>query len=359
MKTFRLLAIGLALSACSIEISDPTAAATAASQLPGATPAPTRAPTLAAPAWETLGLTGSLIYTQGAQGIKRLDLATGNIDSVFTPPEDAWLTAAAVSPDGKTLVMAYAPPPPAGEVQLGYTSLYQFSIGSDPAAAPEPLITRNDPQESYFTPAWSPDGQYIYYAHFIPVRGSGGNTFKYTLERIRYSQGGRPDILIEDSIWPRLSADGTKLAYLKFDTENFNQELYMADADGKNGSPVLPPGEFPSVDAQFFSPDGKSIIFNAVGEGRSPALSWLDRLTGAQIAEAHNVPSDWWSVTLGESKATRLTEIYDMSMYGNFSPDGQYIAFTSATGMHLMKPDGSGLTPLAPIDAPGTVEWAP
>lgn len=361
------------LAACSIEISDVTPAATvppatagvATSTLPSAaTRAPT--PTSTGPAWATLNLSGSFVYTQGAQGVLKLDLVTGESTSLLPPADKTWLSAATVSPDGKTIVIAYAPPPTGDEVQLGYTGLYEIPMDGT-ATAPKPLLERVDPQESYFTPAFTPDGRYLYFAHFVPIRSSSGNTFKYSVERIEYPDG-EPEVIVEDAIWPRPSPDGVKLAYLKFDTQTYSQELTLSDLDGQNAEPVLPPGEFPSVDAQFFSPDGKTIVFNAVGQGKSPALSWLDRLMGVQVAEAHNVPSDWWSISLGETHPARLTELYDTGMYGDFSPDGKHIGFISASGLYVMpapgpqaqvNPDGSQVTPLLPIDTLGTLEWAP
>lgn len=354
----------LFLAACSIEISDATPEATvvkpaSTATIPSSgaqTPTPTQTP--APLPWAAFSVGGVLVYTQGAAGIKTLDLATGEINSLFAPPDNTWLTAAAVSPDGKTIVMAYSPPPAAGEVQLGYTGLYTIPAAGVAAPIPEPLLERADPQESYFTPSWSPDGKYIYYARFAPIRSNSGNTFKYTVERIAYP-GGKAEVVIENAIWPRLSPDGAKLAYLSFDPETYANDLYLANLDGSDPVAVIPPGTFPSVDAHFFSPDGKTIIFSAIGDNRSPALTWFERLMGVQTAEAHNVPSDWWSVTPGGGEPARLTELYTTGMYGDFSSDGQYIAFLSASGLYLMKPDGEDLTPLIPIEAIGTLEWIP
>jgi Tol biopolymer transport system component len=254
-------------------------------------------------------------------------------------------------------VIAYSPPPSGDQVQLGYTGLYEIPAGGTDSA-PQPVLERVDPQESYFYPAFTSDGKYLYFGHFIPIRDPSGNTFKYTIERIEYPDG-EPEVIVQDAIWPRPSPDGAKLAYLKFDMDTYEQELYLSDLDGQNAEPVLPAGVFPSVDAQFFSPDGTALVFNAVGEGRSPALSWFDRLMGVQAAGAHNVPSDWWSITIGEATAVRLTELYDTGMYGSFSPDGGHIGFISASGIYVMNPDGSEVTPLLPIDALGTLEWVP
>lgn len=367
-----LALVGVALLAgCSIEISDATpigpaattpplaTATTGAPNLPTHTPASTATPR--PPAWAAFNLTGSLIYTQGTVGLIKLDLTTGLKTNLLPSDDKIWLSASATSPDGKTILLAYSPPPEGQDVQLGYTGLY--SIPADGSATePTPILERTDPQESYFEPVWTPDGKYIYFAHFVPIKDeTQGNSFKYTIERIPYPPTAvAPEVIVEDAIWPKISPSGNELAYLKFDMESYAQTLYISDPEGNNPVAVLPPEEFPSVDAQFFAPDGKSLIFNAVGEGQSPVLSWVDRLLGVQAVEAHNVPSDWWSIEIGADKQpVRLTKIYDTGMYGDFSPDGQWVAFLSASGMYLMKPDGTGLTPMIPLDALGTLEWVP
>jgi Tol biopolymer transport system component len=365
----RLSLLTVVLAACSITISDvtpvPATQAPAATEavLATAADAPTAAPTATiAPTpvpWADLNLTGSLIYTQGKLGVLKLNLVTGNITTLLVENDKMWLSAESISPDGQTIIIAYSPPPTGDQVQLGYTGLYQIATDGS-TLEPKPVLPQADPQESYFTPVWTPDGKYVYYAHFVPIRDTSGNTFKYTIERIEYPDG-QPEVILQDAIWPVISPDGTKLAYLKFDTVQYTQELYLSDIDGQNGAPVLPAGEFPSVDAQFFSPDGKTLVFNGVGEGQSPALSFLDQLLGVQAAQAHNVPSDWWSIQLdsADAKPIRLTTLYDTGMYGDFSPDGQHIAFLSASGMYEMDPLGEKVSPLIQIKSLGTLEWVP
>ncbi|HKZ69692.1 MAG TPA: hypothetical protein VJ020_06415, partial [Anaerolineales bacterium] len=355
----------LLLAACTIELTEISPAATALPtadanlQLPTSNfqpppstiqpPTSTPSPVTPTPLWGKYNLSGSLVYTQGENGILKLDLAANQFTTLLPPNDKMWLSAAVTSPDGGAMLLAYSPPPEDGSIQLGYTGLYHMP--ADGSAEPQPLLERADPQESYFSPAWTADGAYVYYAHFIPLRDSSGNTFKYQIERIKYPDG-TIELIVEDAIWPTPSPDGSKLAYLKIDVQQFTQELYLADLDGGNPTPVLPPDQFPSIDAQFFSPDGKTLVFNAPEVAPTPALSWLDWLTGVRIASAHTVPSDFYSLSLGsDGPPLRLTELYDTGMYGDFSPDGQWIAFISASGIYVMDPLGEEVTPMIPIDA--------
>ena len=354
----RLSLLALLLAACSLTLSEATPLP--ATQAPSVATVATAASAPAAPTalpWAERNLTGALIYTQGKLGILKLNLVTGAVTALLARDDKMWLREAAISPDSETLVITYSPPPTGDQVQLGYTGLYQIATDGS-TVNPEPVLPQVDPQESYFTPTWTPDGKYLYYAHFVPVRDSSGNTFKYTIERIKYPNN-QPEVVIADAIAPTISPDGTQLAYLKFNAEKYTQELYISDLAGQNARPVIPPLEFPSVDAQFFSPDGKTLVFNAVGEGQSPALSFWDQLLGVQVAAAHSVPSDWWSIQLGvaDAKPVRLTTLYDTGMSGDFSPDGQHIAFLAASGMYVMDPTGENVQPLIPIKSLGTLEW--
>ncbi len=374
-KTLWLVVV-FVLSACSVTISDVTPGPGHVTELStGAAPTQAGAPTVgiiqtytpapataAAVPWADLNLTGSFVYSQGKLGLLKLNLTTGEVTTLLAHDEKMWLSAQATSPDGKTIIIAYSPPPPSDQVQLGYTGLYKIAADGS-STSPEPVLPQVDPQESYFNPIWTPDGKYIYYAHFVPVKDTSGqgNSFKYTLERMAYPDG-KPEVIVPDAIWPKISPDGTKLLYLKFDTTQFTQTLFISDLDGQNSQAVLPNNDFPSVDAQFFAPDGQTIIFNAVGEAPSPAaydFSWLDRLMGVGIADAHNVPSDWWEIKLGDAKPKRLTKLYDTGMYGSFSPDGKKVGFIAASGMYVMDPDGTNIKPMVTIKSLGTLEWLP
>jgi Tol biopolymer transport system component len=90
-------------------------------------------------------------------------------------------------------------------------------------------------------------------------------------------------------------------------------------------------------------------------------LSWLERLLGVgsvlAAAEAHNVPSDWWKINTDGTGLARLTKQYDTSMFGTFAPDGQHIAFLSASGLYVMNPDGSAVKRLLKTTGYGTIDW--
>jgi len=365
-------ALLLALAACSINLTEapPLTAIPPATALPtsapNAPPTPTlivaASPTPIPPQWANLNLTGRLIFNQPKFGLSQLDLVTGALTTIFPLPEDGWMTGAALAPDGQAWVMAYAPPPPSDQVQLGYTDLYLLPLGG---TEPKIVLARSDPQESFFSPLWSAQGDYIYFAHFKPLRAENGTPppvpYLYTIERMAYP-GGMLEVLVTNAFWPALSPDGTKLAFVGSDPETFLNDLYIANADGTDLTKIVPPDSFEAVDAPFFSPDGSAIVFSAVGEGPQ-ALRLIDQLLGVSTVFAapaeHSVPSDWWSVPVTGGQPTRLTRIYDTSLFGDYAPDGEHIAFISATGIYVMSPEGGNVYPLSGLLAFGSVEWVP
>jgi len=119
----------------------------------GGTPQVTHLPPLSIP------LTGHAILTENTVGIMRWDFASNAISPIFLPPQNGVVASSALSPDGKTLVMAYAPPPEQNKPNLGYTNLY--TVAADGSAGPAPLLQGDHSREFYFTPVWSPDGQYV------------------------------------------------------------------------------------------------------------------------------------------------------------------------------------------------------
>ena len=103
---------------------------------------------------------------------------------------------------------------------------------------------------------------------------------------------------------------------------------------------------------------------SAANLGAPAAYSWLDRLLGVGLAEAapdrHNVPSDWWRVAVNGGQPQRLTQLYDMGLYGAFSPDGRYLAFVTVTGIFVMDLTGDKLTSLlSGTGTYGTLAWLP
>ena len=232
-------------------VSRPTEPAGLATEISASTSTPTT--------WAGLGATGRLIFTQNEKGIIYLDLVTGTQTAFYIPPPNAWVRAAAVSPDGKLIVMAYAPPPTNGQVQLGFTDL--FVMATDGSLPPTPVLRHTGPSELYVTPIWSPDGRYIYYGHFVVEDTNAGAVVKYSLNRIAYPVG-QPELIATDAFWPQFSPDGSQITYISYDATKDLSILVVAKPDGSQATEVVPAGKFAAVDAPLFYPDGPPVRFS-------------------------------------------------------------------------------------------------
>ena len=375
---------GLLLAACTGS-GAATSVPTADVPIIAATATATALPVGVDTPWKDLGLSGHLLYSLGVQGLHYLDLATAEERVIFTLPEDAWLTAVSAAADGSSLALAYAPPPADGGAQLGYTGIYE--LPGECLTRPMPctaddltvLVDRTDPHEAYFSPLWSPDGAYLFFAHFTPSDAGSASPFAYTLERLPMAGGaaaGPAEAILKDGLWPALNTDGSQMVYVYSDPNDYTNSLHVAAADGTNVRPLTSPKDFTAVDAPLFTLDGQTVIFSAVGEGpaaaalRSP-FAWLDALTGATAAEAapppappawplaHNVPSDWWSMPVAGGTPTRLSNQFDTGMFGDLAPDGKYMAYISASGLWALPVTGGDPQKLLDVSGYGTLEWLP
>ena len=232
----------------------------------------------------------------------------------------------------------------------------------DGSKPPQLLFSPPTPEDHYVQAEWSPDGKYIYYAHY-----NRNDPFDaqlnpaYDIFRMSYPDG-QSEKIVDHGFWPRISFDGTKLVYVSIEPISGLNELFIANADGSNPQRIgLSGSGVPEViDAPIFSPDGQSILFSAPPPTQAYQPNWFEKLIGIQVAKAHNVPSDWWSVPITGGVPTRLTQIQTINLFASISPDKKHIASLSGEGLFVMDWNGSNLTRLL-LDPGvlGTVTWIP
>jgi len=310
--------------------------------------------------WEGKGLDGRatfLSFFGGKQAVMDFDFGSGTLEAIYFAPDSSILNNASLNPNLQDFVLAYAPPPSEGSPQYGYSDLYRISPGE---SEPGLLLERPNEKDYLYGSFYGPKGEYVYFNYWFDDQNVA-LLIRNQIRRLNIGSG-QVETLVEDGNWPRVSPDGTMLAFLTLNPNPNPDEpdtLMVANSDGSNPRSVVDPDAFPTVDAPFFSPDNAYLYFSAVSE-TTPALSWLDRLFGVRMASAHNVPSDWWRVDLATGDVEQITEILETALYGAFSPDGQHIGFICSTGLYVMNPDGSDLVKV--IGSPnfyGTLEWAP
>jgi Tol biopolymer transport system component len=313
--------------------------------------------------WADLQLSGRLIFSTVSKDgaittprIVSLDLGTGEIRTVFAATDNAWIYYLAVSPDANELMMSYIPPSaPNAEASTG---VYSLPLAAN--AEPQLLFTPPTPFDRYIQVEWSPDGEYLYIVHYNQNDGAVDQPYpEYQISRMAYP-GGQPEKILDHAFWPRVSPDSSKLVYVTIDPVSGANQLFIADADGSNPQEVKFSGAPQIMDAPIFSPDGSSILFSAPSPIQAYESTWWDRLMGVQIAKAHDVPSDWWSVPVSGGAATRLTQLQTIRLFASISPDKKYLASMSGEGILVMGLDGSNVRQL--FFDPGVssvVNWIP
>jgi Tol biopolymer transport system component len=368
------LVLSLIFSSCSIDVDQPASVTpqieVASPSIPlqgsaGTTP-PAVTTTTIPVTWSGLNLTGSLVYiSPPAPGdvsyflsIRKLNLGTGEITPVFTTTGEDWIFYISVSPDARQLLMSYTPPPQDNTVP----SRAVYRIPLDDTATAQAMVSPPTPEDHYVHAEWSPDGKYIYYAHYNSnIRHPGMLEPIYDIFRMSYPEG-QTEKIADNAFWPRISSDSRSLVYVSINSDSGKNELYVANADGSNPSRIVLSGSaVPEIiDAPIFSPDGESVIFSAPPPPQAYQPNWFEALMGIQVVKAHNVPSDWWSVPVTGGVPTRLTQLQTTRLFASLSPDQRHLASLSGDGIFVMDPEGSNLTQvLFDPGVSGTVSWIP
>jgi Tol biopolymer transport system component len=221
----------------------------------------------------------------------------------------------------------------------------------------EPFLMRQNSVESIEHPAWSPDGEWLYYSYSHVTQTATQATFNRTLERINIKSGAI-EAISADAIWPTVSANNGAIAFVKFASV-----LHQSAPNGTNLQTLLQAAPFVAIDAPTFTPDGRFIFFSAATSTTTPAWS-LDLWFRPQVAEAHNYPSDWWRLDLKTGTLQPISNLLLTQLNGDVSPDGQWLAFNSSVGVFNMQANGTALEQILRPNTVDTVlplslEWIP
>jgi Tol biopolymer transport system component len=307
------------------------------------------------------GFKGKLLLLElvgNTNKIVELDLASGELNDLFQVPDSGWLTSARLSPDSQQIVLAYTPPP--GRTTQDYNTDL-FLMPADASSEPQPLLTRQDlHHESLFDPVWASDGKAILFTRLYPNQATPAGPSPYQTDIAQVTLDGEVKVLVQkNASGARISPDGSRIVYLHSDPLSLNTELVLATANGSEATVLFKSDKNAPIDDHIFSLDGSQVIFSMVNANRIVRRSWLEALMGVEIASAHNLPSDWYTVSTTGGKPQRVTHINNFGMAAALSPDGKQIAFTSATGLYLMNLDGSNIFHITDRVFSGSVDWIP
>ena len=182
-----------------------------------------------------------------------------------------------------------------------------FTIAADGSEAESGGRTVTDDPALDWSPTWSPDGRFLYYAS---NRGGTMNLWRLPIDEASGETRGAPEPVTAPSLWTgglSFSRDGTRLAYGSLD---WRTTLYRAELDAARGrlagtpAPLLK-GTQPIRDHEL-SPDGEWIAFMRMAPQEDLFVARIDG-----------------------SQSRRLTDDAFRDRGPTWSPDGKRIAFYS------------------------------
>ena len=199
-------------------------------------------------------------------------------------------------------------------------------------------------------PAWAADGKAVYVSTTTPGASAPA------IDRIDVASGARVRV-VAGAEFPTLSRDGRRLAYVRVaPPPGRGQSLWWSEPSGAGAYEVVAANTFDKLFAPRFAPDGKRLVFAAVGQPASSPrsrrfdpLRLLARAAGVTAAFANGDVWDLWTVDLDGRGLTSVTSLGEDLPVAAWSPDGRYVAFLGGGSVRTAE---AGITVLEAGGAP-------
>ena len=244
---------------------------------------------------------GQLVFYAARDGedaeLYLLDLVSG-LEQQLTDNDSADIYPA-VSPDG--LQVAFMSDRDGdNEIYVLDLACAQPANGGTDCEASTRQLTDNDIDDR--SPAWTPDGSTVLYASDVAFEG------QYDLFAVSVAEGALTRVTESDTYddYPSMSPDGTAIVFTAWEPDNLATGAIMR-LDRANGEISVLLDNEDNDWAATFSPDGNSLVFNRMGEGR--AGLWIMDATGENQRLLYDGPGYDWAAA--------------------WNRDGQLLTFTS------------------------------
>jgi Tol biopolymer transport system component len=251
----------------------------------------------------------------------------------------------------------------------GQRDLYTVSVAGGAA-----IPVTNDVAIDW-SPAWSPDGRYVY---FSSDRGGAMNLWRIAVDERSGQVRGEAEPVTNGvqagASWPRFSKDGSRLVF-RSRVKAINPVAIPFDpVTARAGVPKVLDGSNNIRVPSDVSPDGKEIAYFSIGERQEDAFigpidgSRIRRLTddlvrdrapmftrdGKSVVFYSNRNGNWevWLMRTDGSALRKVASYPHGCVYALASPTDDTLVFSSgsdASGTFLVRPSGSGFTVPEPL----------
>lgn len=274
--------------------------------------------------------------------LAKFDLATKELTTIFQIPDGGWVYQ--LDSTNQQLVMSYTEP--TEETQFDRSGIYLLDVSSDDAQ-PQLLVGSDEAFVYYYDPVFSvtegnSNSEFVYYIVSDSVKRS------LRVERINI-ETKVIDIIAENALWPKVSPDGTSIVYLAINQETNTRSLIKAELDGNNPKTLIVENQLEDLDLPFFSTDGEWVYVSVPKVKAEETNFWQDLLGVAGVAYAHgnhDVPSDWWRVSVNADKTNsvpeQVTQESVIHYFGDMAKTDN-LGFTASKGFYVFDGEESKL----------------
>jgi Tol biopolymer transport system component len=290
------------------------------------------------------------------------DLGLKQQTRIVALPQGGAVTGVAWSPDGKRLIFAQFWRRP-NERSSGADLMVANADGSNA----HPFAERDAPNTVLETPQWAASGRVYYTMRRV-------NNGREVMSIVRQTEGGQPETLVDNAYSPALSPDESTLIYIR--STRAGQTLFKKTlGESGDGCELIPDQVFQYLSLPRISPDGKRVALGGSGEanlqqsgcggdprakpsadGPAPPID-LAALLQPDVAYAHGLPADIYSLNLDGSNMTRIADIKDDDPTVAWSPDGLKLGIFGVAGLFVVDSKGGPTDKLTDQGGYGGLDW--
>jgi Tol biopolymer transport system component len=292
------------------------------------------------------------------------DLSSKQQTKITNLSSGAAVTGATWSPDGQRLIFAQFWRRP-NERSSGADLMVANADGSNA----QPFVERDAANTVLETPEWMPSGAVYYTTRIV----SNGHETQSIVRR--QTDNAQPETLIDNAYDPAVSPDEKTLVYVR--STRAGQTMFKKTlGEPGDGCELVSDQVFQYLSLPRISPDGKRLAFGGSGDanmqpsgcggdprskpaaaGIPPLLDLAVSLIAPDVAYAHGLPADVYSLNLDGSEMTRMADIKDDDPTVAWSPDGSKLAIFGVAALYVVDAKGGPTDKLVDQGGYGGLDW--